>query len=777
MSVTRTGQVLARRKRLIATALAAGLLVTVLGIAVAYWRGRATRDKSLPVPQALPTDVHQQLSGYSFTRSEGGRQVFTIRASKLVAFKEGEATVLEDVVIELFGRTGSRRDLLRTARCEYNSRSGDVVASGPVHIELNAQAAVLPGAGLRGRQRVQLETSRVAYRQQGSLVESDQPVKFQVGPLAGSARGLSYAPQAGQVELKQDVVMELHPRPGAEPQLPVQFSASRLRYDREGGTVTLSGPMEIVQGARRLEAQQGKVFLNNENRITRVTLEDSVHGVDATPGASIEITARRLEGVLDPVHGQLTSVVAEGASRVESRQKDGTFRLTAEQVDVAFEGLHPRPKEGSARGNVELVMNAAGAVVAEGGAAALTGRAERRSLAADQVDFTFRPGGRSLKSAQTVGPGKLVLASAEAKGGTRTITAGQFQMEFDSRSRLETLRGLAHTRILIEPPPQAVPGAFPQESTAERLEARFDPALQTLRSMVQTGDFHFRQGDRQALAEQASYLDQTQSMTLTGHPQVWDQDARMKAVQILIDLRGETAEGLGKVQSSYIGGVTSTGGERDSAPTNVLAERAKVNWKSQVLHYEGEVRAWRGQDVIESPSLDIYRAERRLRSGQKVLSSHLQPASRIPGKTAAPGSRPETRPVTVRADRLEYLDSERRACYQGSVELQTEGTTLRTQRLDVYFSRAEGGEPSEVDHAVAEGKVKVVQPGRWATGEHADYFAGAGKIIVTGGPPILYDEQKGLTTGQRLTFFLHDDSLTVDGGDASPTLTKHRVAR
>ena len=775
---TGSGQHLALRKKLITTLVAVGLLLTVLGVAVAYWRGRAGREKgNLPVPQALPTDVHQQLSGYSFTRSEGGRQVFTIRASKLVAFKEGEATILEDVVLEVLGRSGSRRDVLRTARCEYNSRSGDVVAAGLVHIELNAQAAPLPGVGLRGRQRVQLETSRVSFRQKTSLLESDEPVKFQVGPLTGSARGLSYATDAGQVELKKDVVMELRPRPGLEPQLPMQLSASRLRYDKEGGTVTLSGPMEIVQGARRLQAQQGAVFLNSENRIIRVTLEDGVHGLDSTAGTWIEIASQRLEGFLDPVHGQLQSVVAEGDSRVESRQKNGTVRLTAARVDLAFEGLHPRPKEGSARGNVELVMDAAGPAVAGSGSAASTGRAERRSLTSGQVDFTFRPDGRSLRSAQTAGPGKLVLASAEAKGGTRTITAGQFQMEFDVRSRLETLFGLAHTRILIEPPPQAAPGTLPQETTAARLEAKFDPALQTLRSMVQTGDFQFREGDRQARADQATYLDQTQIMTLTGHPQAWDQDTRIKAEQILIDLRGDTAEGVGKVQSSYIEGATHAGGEHGVTPTYVLAERVKVNSKSQVLHYEGQVRAWRGQDVIESPALDVYRAERRLRSGYKVLSSHLQPASQIPGKVATPGARQETRPVTVRADGLEYLDSERRARYQGNVELRTEGTTLEADRLDLYFSSGERGEPGEVDRAVAEGKVKVVQPGRRATGEHADYFAGAGKIIVTGGPPLLYDEEKGLTTGQRLTFFLHDDSLAVDGGDASPTLTKHRVAR
>jgi len=62
------------------------------------------------------------------------------------------------------------------------------------------------------------------------------------------------------------------------------------------------------------------------------------------------------------------------------------------------------------------------------------------------------------------------------------------------------------------------------------------------------------------------------------------------------------------------------------------------------------------------------------------------------------------------------------------------------------------------------------------TGNHAEYFAGPGKVVLTGGPPLIVDEEKGSTTGQRLTFFIHDDRLFVDGGDKSPSTSEHRVA-
>jgi lipopolysaccharide export system protein LptA len=203
----------------------------------------------------------------------------------------------------------------------------------------------------------------------------------------------------------------------------------------------------------------------------------------------------------------------------------------------------------------------------------------------------------------------------------------------------------------------------------------------------------------------------------------------------------------------------------------MVAER-----QSNTVHYEGHVSAWHGTDVVESTALDVHRTERRLSSGSHVVTSYLQPASLVNTEGANPSASGETRPVTIRADLLEYLDQGRRARYHGNVQLVTESTTVQSDRLDVYFTQGETVEGSEVDHAEADGHVKVTQPGRRGTGDHAEYFAGPGKIVLTGGPPSLFDEEKGSTTGQRLTFFIQDDRLFVDGGEKSPSVSKHRVA-
>jgi len=769
----------ARRRKLITRIVTGALGATLVAVAAGYWWSRRRDDKPVRAPQTLPSNVNQQLSGYTFTRSDEGRQIFSVHAARTVAFKQGGTTVLEDVFVEVFGRTGARRDVLRTRRCDYNTQSGDLFSSGTVEIELNAGPEGKAAGGRGERRQVLLETSRVYSQQRGSLVASDEPVRFRLGPISGSAQGMAYATKEGWLELKKDVTAELTPPESAEPQLPVRLTASRARYDKEKGEVTLWGPVEFSQGNRRVQAGRGIIILNAQNRIVRAVLEEAVRAVDSSANGQFEGSAERLRGDFDPGNEQLRTVVAEGGVRAESRREGSTSRLEAQQVEVAFAGAHPQAQKGSASGNVRLaiVSSPPTGSGASGGAAAEGPRWEKKELTSSAFQFTFQSAGQSLDQAETVGTGKLVIVPPDPRVGERVITAGQFLMGFDARNRLETLRGVSGTRIVFQAASNAPPGSLAQESSSERLEASFDPATQTVRAVRQIGDFQFREGDRQASAEQASYQAVTETLTLTGHPRLWDLETRTRAERFVLDLRTDTAEGVGKVQSTHVGTPARNAGGRRSDPTNVLADRVVAERRNQLVHYEGHVRAWHGSDVVESSALDVSRAERRVSSGLHVRSSHLQPASLVPAKAGGAEAKQEAQPVVIRADRLDYFDAGRRANYRGSVQLQTENTTLQADSVDVFFSDTASVEQTELERAVAEGHVIVVQPGRRATGNRAEYFAREGRILLSGGPPTLYDAEKGFTSGQRLTFNIHDDSLRVDGGDESPTLSRHHIAQ
>jgi lipopolysaccharide export system protein LptA len=765
-----------RHKNLMTWVVGGALTATALAVSGAYWVATRHKEKPLVLPQSVPIDVHQQLSGYTFTRSDEGRRVFTIHAARTVSFKQGGTTVLEDVLVELFGQTGKRHDILRTQRCDYNSQEGDLFSSGPVYIELNAATAKGAAEGWEGRQTVHLETSKVSYRYEGSVVMSDQAVRFRIGAASGTCQGMVYATREGSLELEKDVVMELLPHNGHASGPPMGLTASHLRYEKLSRQVTLWGPIRVTQGERNVSADSGKVFLNEANRVTRVDLEGDVKASESSAERQVELSAGRAQGDFDPASRALRHLSAQGNVAGQSREKGSTSRLRAERVELSLAGVPAKLQSGDASENVQLVIESSpslGQGVTEGNRA----RTERRALTAAELKFSFRPDGKSLKDADTVGPGVLVVDPTDPKVGQRIITSGQFLMTFNAQSDLETLLGRKPTHILFQPPSSAPPGSVAQESTADQLLATFDEMTHALKEVRQSGNYTFRDADRSASAQDSVYVAAAQGVTLTGRPQVWDDESRARCERLYFDLRSDTAEGTGKVQSTHL----ETGGRMPDAqapdPINVLADRMVAQRRGQSVHYEGKVRAWRGADVVESSSLDVYRMTKRLSSGAQVLTSHLQPAYYALG--TAPSSatpRNETRPLTVRADFLDYFDEGSKASYRGHVKLQTETTTMEGDKMDVSFSPLGAHQESEVERATAEGHVVVVQPGRRAAGEHGEYFAGPGKIVLTGGPPSIYDVEKGFTTGQRLTVFVHDDRLVVDGGDGSPSLSQHRVA-
>lgn len=630
-----------------------------------------------------------------------------------------------------------------------------------------------------------------------------------------------------------------HPRSkpaGARTSRWTRFTAGRALYQKQAGTIALWGPIEVTQENCRLESEHGQLSLDALNRITGILLEggvraseslesDVAHGSahrnsSTTPQRTLlTATARRANGQLDPESGELRRLLVEGEVHAEmqrgSRGRDGSAgastalgRLDSRRLEIDFSGVPAEPQKGIASGDVELSLESFPARVSNNEKPAAKANPalpdsrpapEIKTLKASELLFSFLPGGRSLKDAETPGPGEFVLRAADPKVGKRVITAGRFLMAFDSRNRLERVLGLNGTRIVSQPSKLSPPGTHPQESSADNLRAAFDSATGALSALDQAGHFQFTDGARRASAEKAEYASTPQRVRLTGDPKIWDALTEIRANRILLNPDSDTAEGVGNVRSTHLGKsvkdqsavpnialgsspprAPSDPGREDSnalQSTNVVADRVITRRRDQFVHYEGQVRAWRGADVIESSSLNYYGNEHRLSSGEQVVTSHLAPAPTGPVDTAAAVRHPAGGPFTLRARRLDFFEEARKASYQGNVELKTENATLRADRVDVYFSRGAAPGESQVDYAVADGHVVVTEPGRRATGDHGEYFAGPGKIVLRGGSPTLYDEKQGYTTGRSLTFFFRDDRLLVDGGDRSPAFSKRRMTQ
>jgi lipopolysaccharide export system protein LptA len=759
---------------------AASLAAAVVGVAIAYWQSLVHKDKSVILPQSLPTNVDQQLSGYTFTRSEGQRKIFTVHAARTVSFTQGGATVLQDVYVEIFGPTGTRHDVLRTDQCNFDPKTQELFAAGKVNMELNDFEDENPDPAKHKPDPVFVETSKVHFTQQGTLAETDQPVSFRTVRTSGTARGMKYNTKTDWLELQNDVVLKLPPRGGAKPVPEATLTASNLRYDKDKLEIDLQGPVDVTQAGSHISGGLGTVFLQERNHLHMMLLEDHVRGIERSQDRTISINANRVRADFDPATNDLQKIDSQGAVEGQVSRNGRVSRLAAQQVEIAFSGVHPHPLDGTASGNVKLSVEAQSGAQASSPRSLAGGNLEatNQELSADRVKFSFRPEEQSMRELQTVGPGHIVLSPADPKTGKREIFGEPLVMNFDDRSRLQTLLGLSKARMLFHPSPQSPAGSPPQETSSDHLKATFDPAAGTLLVADQSGNFRYRQDQQKASADRALYDARTQLLTLTGHPQVSDPETQVHADRILMDMGKGSAEGFEHVLSTHLEAAARPGGQAGRIPTNVVADRMLARRDSQFVHYEGHVRLWHGTDVVEAPTLDVYKKERRVTSVSRVMTSFIQ-SPPAPGQSGAPPAdlKKQGSPITIGADRLDYSDDKREASYSGRVVMTSENTTMRADHLDVYLTTAATPDSSEVDHAVADGHVTVVQPTRRSTGEHAEYLAATGKIVLTGGPPTVLDQENGFTTGRSLTLFLRDDTILVNGGVKSPTLSKHSISQ
>src|ERR1051326_7200492 len=116
---------------------AGGAVLIVLLVAGIYIAGiLRSRSNVPPTPKPIPSNVQSSASGFSFSKSEGGKTLFTIRAASVEQFKEGGKAHLHDVSIVVYGRNQDRSDQIYGSDFAYDPVARIVTAEGEVRIEI-----------------------------------------------------------------------------------------------------------------------------------------------------------------------------------------------------------------------------------------------------------------------------------------------------------------------------------------------------------------------------------------------------------------------------------------------------------------------------------------------------------------------------------------------------------------------------------------------------------------------------------------------------------------
>src|SRR5512140_2804132 len=126
---------IARLRRWFVAALV--LVCLVVGGTYLYFRHRVTNALK-QIPGKIGIEIQQSANQFTISKSEQGRTLFKLQASKAVQFKQGGRAELHDVTITLYGRDACRFDQVYGEAFDYDPESGNVSSRGEISIDLQA---------------------------------------------------------------------------------------------------------------------------------------------------------------------------------------------------------------------------------------------------------------------------------------------------------------------------------------------------------------------------------------------------------------------------------------------------------------------------------------------------------------------------------------------------------------------------------------------------------------------------------------------------------------
>ncbi len=718
-------------------------------------------------PASLPEDKERQSIGLTFSKVEGNRTIFTVQASKSTDFKGQNVSLLEDVKVTVFGKLGDRNDVIHTHSCNYSKGDGAMQCSGEVLMELQSAAAAE-----RARQEsssapsvVRVETSGVTFERATGRAQTVAPVKFSFQGGRGEGLGAVYFSEEGVLRLVKDARLNLQttaPVAGAKaqgaPAREVAVRGSSLEFGKDSRTVVMQGPVTATTEAQQLTSGELVLILDAQNRAQRLVATPGEQGelpevASQSAQGKNSLKAEKLTCDLTPERW-IQSIEAEG--NVQGSSPTGTLR--AERGDLEMWPRVNQAKLLTLRGNVLLQTQDANARTS-------------RNLKTNVLQMAFQGGQEGqasrLQRAETLEHGTSEWL--DAAGAHSKLEADKLAMDYDAsgKAQLMTATGSVQTERELK-------GRPTQTASASRGTVKLEPTGEWSQMNLQ-GSVHLKDADRTGEAQQGEFVKAAQTAVLTGQAVVRDASSETRAPKITFWQATGDVEAEGGVRSTEFSGQSGTM-HLSSLPANITADHLQGNSKTGRALYTGHARLWQGPSVLEADSIELLRGARVMNAVGKVRGVFQQETT---GPTASgPAAKKQPTLWHVSSGSLTYWDAESRAHLEKNVVVQSEDQRMRGPLLDLFFTHGEGdGCTSQISRAIGTGGVIVEQGDRRGTAEKGVYTAADQKFVLSGGNPTLFDPEQGTTSGRELTFFLADDTIVVDTGNGSRTLTKHPVQR
>jgi lipopolysaccharide export system protein LptA len=717
-------------------------------------------------PPPLTEDKERQSIGLTVSKNEGDRTIFTVQASKSTDFKGQDISLLEDVKITVFGKLGDRHDVIHTQSCNYAKVDGGIRCSGDVQIDLqsavDAQRATQVGGAPANI--IHVWTSAVTFEKTTGRAQTVQPVRFSFTNGEGEGLGGVYFSEEGLLRLVKDAHIKLRPTEtsatgktktaGAKE---VELHGSSLEMGKQTRKVVLFGPATATTDTQELKAGEMTVLLDGQFRAQRLIATPGSMGETpelVTWGGKEEDKLRAGQLTADlAIQGWVRAVEAEG--NVQGNSPNGEM-----QADNGLVEMWPQVNQArtvTLRGNVRV-----------DGKDPKTGNSRKLRTNALQLDFS---GGSPQEPSRLVHAETLERGTMEWSdtGGVQSkLSANKLTVDFGATGKAQLLVGTGNVETQRD-----LPGKPTQTATAASGEVQLNETGEWTQ-MTLHDNVHLKEGERSADAQQAVFGHTAQNAVLTGQAVARDESSETRAGKITFHQGTGDIEAEGRVRSTDLGAKKASI-QPSPTPSNITADHMTGNSKTGRALYTGHARMWQGPSVLEANSIELLRESRVMKGNGNVRAVFPQQVS-----DTANTKKPAIWHIT--SGTLTYWDAENRAHLEQNVVVQSEDERMRGPVLDLYFTRAANAKPgtegtAQISRAVGTGGVVVEQGDRRGTAERGVYTAEDQKYVLSGGTPTLYDAVEGTTTGRELTFNIADDTIIVDSGNGTRTLTRHRVQR
>ncbi len=724
-------------------------VVILLSIATVFgfyeYARRQARSILRQLPGKLEANISQKAVGFTYSKSEGGRTLFTIKATELVQFKDGVHAELRGVSIIVYGRQGDRYDQIYGDKFSYDQKTQEVRADGPVSIDLQANPKTLMAKGDQSapdeiKNPIHLKTSGLLFSQNTGIAQTKERIEFRTVEGEGSAVGATYDTHNGVIRFEHEVMLKTD----------AISPATRQTITASSATIE-----QTSQQDQERQARLEDVTIRSVDRITKAPELNLYFRDDNTldrSRADRGIDTRSLTDRSESLSAKSATLLASGKNMIDRADLHGS-------VHIEDQGTI------SDSGSAVIRFGAKNAILAADLAGGATIRQPDGSQLNSQTLHLHFRSNRSLEQAFTDSQTSVTLLEKAARR-TTAITANQMNASFDDGSHLKTLHAAGNTRTVSDEPNRTQ-----RTTSSDVLDAAFttEANKSALSRITEAGNVRIRDGSQAATAERADYNPATRNAVLTGSPRLSDTGMSVSAEKIEIEAATQHARAEGDVRLTYVQSKAQPGGGMLSGtePVHAISASAIFSKRSSgdsIADLTGSpARIWQGASVIQSPQIKFDQAARTLTATgtttYPVTTTFVQQDKT--GKVV---------PVTVSAQSLRYFDAERRAQFENDVSVRGADGTITSQQISVLLypagKRGQGSATAgQVERISAFGNVKLDERDRHGAGERLIYTAADAKFVLTGtqnSAPSIFDAEHGSVTGDSLTFYSRDDKVLVE---------------